>query len=1823
MKKVLGFLGILLVSVCSGQVKPSNGAISDTTLFAALNLDYPGLDSVKYYVNIGNYKMAKQAYLTYRRTYPTKWTPLSGTLYPTITNNVDSNAYRISINRLGPNWQGYCPPNYDFGPNVANINWQYNYSTNPQWTLTLNRFLYWNYLYTGYWKTRNESYAKAWINQMSDWVSKNPVDLTTPWNTSVCQGSLEMGIRMTQSWNTAFLYFLPSVSFVDTAMGNYAKAILSHGWRMDTCTVKYVKSNAVPTNHQILMSAGLAITAMFWPEFRDAAKWQTDAFKLLMLSLNKTVYPDGAENELSPGYHNWSRDFFMSVVQIAQLNKVQLPVGFLETLKKMYLYDVYLQQPTGLLPPTNDNSDNISTSLNAATTFWGDSLFQYFTTNGTQGKAPDTLSYRFPWAGFNLMRSGWDKNANFMFFKNGPIGYFAHGHEDGLSLYLTCFGKPLLTEAGGWAYDGTQNMYYSRVTPAHNTITIDGKSQHRKDDPDVPNKIVTKPTSQPWLSNDVADYTSGIYDDGYQQVSYQQNYGGLMNGRKWSGVKDFSASHIRHLIFLKPYYYLVTDFVEGSGTHKYDNYFQLNSPAASIDNVTKAVKTLNPTSNTTPSAQLLVYPLETNGLSVKTIAGQTTPTYQGWEFITDATAKPIPSIIYSKTQAAPTIFSTFLYPYNTINTPIVNTTLINTAGAGIWACNGVTPYENFAIAIRRYHSLNGNITLTTPISFTANAEVSIVRQDIGSLNRKATFDSLTAYTDSLVSFNCLKANYIVYIDSANKFYLYNDNNTDKTLAITKPITQSYTILSHQWIHIDTSRINVIADPTITLVTPQNKIVMVQGDTTLITTNISDNGIPVSKVCFFDSPQDIGVDSLSPFQFVYSANAVGVHSIYAKLTNRLGKTAVSQISKISVSHFEAEDFTNNNTGTIITDSSRSSMTTVTNVAAKGWLEYSLNVNRTGKYSLDINLLNNVVNNSFTVSVDGIPISNDGLKLPALTMPSSSKYQLVNIPSFDVPSGIHTLRITFSASVNGVDYGQINYLTYYPVPGLIQAMNYNKTGTYSTKVLPTLISTVTIPEAGGGGLALNNIDSNWVEYAVKVAKAGTYTLQLNLSNRYGTGSKHVNIIDNGKFMKTVAIPSYTYNSNNIQAFSTVNTTINFPAAGNQIIRVEFYGTYSGITWLSFAPTGMSATITSPANNAKVNPLTTVTLSATATATANKISMVEFYNGDQLLGTDSTSPYNYSWQNIPAGTFRITAKAYDTSGNGFFATPITFQGNNTPPAINIVSPLQYTTFLEGSNFDITANASDTDGSIANVQFYNGINLLGSVADSPYVYQWYGSATGTYQITASATDNLGATTSTKPLTLSIGIFEAENWVSQLGTDTIGVAKASNGKVVYKIDSTNNYLDYLLNSDRNGQVMLGLNVSNSKLGRKLSILLDSVPVSLDGIPLNNLDLPITKNTNPVWTAPFDISVGQHNLRISFIGGVDSFDCMKINEVTYNEIPGTIKAEDWTINGTDSFAAPTLKVAPYTDFNGLTGTSVSNLYKNWIEYAVNVDTAGRYNLALTLANKFSNILSGPKVLPYLAPPVNSKRVDILLDNQFKKSLIPPDHTWDSAKTKIGFKTVSTDSFYFSTPGKHTLRLYFYGYDLNFDSMTLTLLSSSLPIKLASYNVQSLDGKDVLIDWKTTQEINNDYFIIQRSYDGKNFEAIAKIPSKGNVNGENYQYLDKTPFNGYNYYRLVQVDKDGHSTYYEVRLIIINNKTAPSFSVYPNPARGGKLTIRLSAPITDYANISLINALGRVIFKESALINGNDYSIQLPNDLPAGIYFLSLNNLTPKRVLIKQ
>ncbi len=91
------------------------------------------------------------------------------------------------------------------------------------------------------------------------------------------------------------------------------------------------------------------------------------------------------------------------------------------------------------------------------------------------------------------------------------------------------------------------------------------------------------------------------------------------------------------------------------------------------------------------------------------------------------------------------------------------------------------------------------------------------------------------------------------------------------------------------------------------------------------------------------------------------------------------------------------------------------------------------------------------------------------------------------------------------------------------------------------------------------------------------------------------------------------------------------------------------------------------------------------------------------------------------------------------------------NQPPQIAITGPADGTTFALGTNVPVTAAASDADGTISRVDFLAGSTPIGSAASNPYSTTWSPSAPGTYSLTAVATDNTGATTSSRAVSVKI----------------------------------------------------------------------------------------------------------------------------------------------------------------------------------------------------------------------------------------------------------------------------------------------------------------------------------------------------------------------------------------------------------------------------------------------------------------------------------------
>ena len=168
----------------------------------------------------------------------------------------------------------------------------------------------------------------------------------------------------------------------------------------------------------------------------------------------------------------------------------------------------------------------------------------------------------------------------------------------------------------------------------------------------------------------------------------------------------------------------------------------------------------------------------------------------------------------------------------------------------------------------------------------------------------------------------------------------------------------------------------------------------------------------------------------------------------------------------------------------------------------------------------------------------------------------------------------------------------------------------------------------------------------------------------------------------------------------------------------------------------------------------------------------------------------------------------------------------------------------------------------------------------------------------------------------------------------------------------------------------------------------------------------------------------------------------------------------------------------------------------------------------------------------------------------------------------------------------------------------------LPVKLTSFTVANVNDKAGL-SWATATELNSKSFTIERSADGDNFSAISEIAAKGNSATESkYNAVDATPLAGRSFYRLKQVDMDGHFTYSAILLFSLDVKTGNNVSIFPNPAKG--FTVATITVSKDQAvQLQLINASGKPVVINNEKITKGLNSITLNNldKLVPGYYVL--------------
>ncbi len=173
----------------------------------------------------------------------------------------------------------------------------------------------------------------------------------------------------------------------------------------------------------------------------------------------------------------------------------------------------------------------------------------------------------------------------------------------------------------------------------------------------------------------------------------------------------------------------------------------------------------------------------------------------------------------------------------------------------------------------------------------------------------------------------------------------------------------------------------------------------------------------------------------------------------------------------------------------------------------------------------------------------------------------------------------------------------------------------------------------------------------------------------------------------------------------------------------------------------------------------------------------------------------------------------------------------------------------------------------------------------------------------------------------------------------------------------------------------------------------------------------------------------------------------------------------------------------------------------------------------------------------------------------------------------------------------------------------------LPVVLGKFSLQKINNS-VDITWTTENEINSKNFEVERGVDGKNFSLIGTVEAKGFAS--DYSFIDKKPFNGTNYYRLKQIDKDGKFEYSEIKFSRFNSNTR--FEMFPNPAKS-EVNISVEKLIGN-GNILVTDIYGKQV-KIQILKDGNN--VLNITSFAKGIYFVNINTndgLETKKLIVE-
>lgn len=316
-------------------------------------------------------------------------------------------------------------------------------------------------------KPTHSIYAQEFVDQITDWITKNPVHFGVNWKCT-----MDVAIRAC-NWIYAWHYFKDAPEITPEFKTLFYNSINTHG----KFIIRNLEKFPFTSNHYLSDIVGLVYIGIYFPEFKEAKKWREFGIQALEDEIKKQVYPDGANFEASISYHRLTTELFAYPALLCKLNQIELSTEFYNRLQKMFQFTFDYTKPNGLAPMIGDFDDGRLHILRDYSS-WDrrDHSYHFDIFNQLFPATPLTLnkttSANYPNTGIYIFRTP----TIYLIAdcgQNGQNRNGGHAHNDHLSFELNAHGEDFFLDTGSYIYTPdtiARNRF--RSTKMHNTLCI-------------------------------------------------------------------------------------------------------------------------------------------------------------------------------------------------------------------------------------------------------------------------------------------------------------------------------------------------------------------------------------------------------------------------------------------------------------------------------------------------------------------------------------------------------------------------------------------------------------------------------------------------------------------------------------------------------------------------------------------------------------------------------------------------------------------------------------------------------------------------------------------------------------------------------------------------------------------------------------------------------------------------------------------------------------------------------------------------------------------------------------------------------------------------------------------------------------------------------------------------------------------------------------------------------------------------------------------------------------------------------------------------------